>query len=205
MSLLFLILSINLSAAENSYQELIERKYQTPAKKFHLIHFGPTTKILWFDWEREWWGTFNVIETDPLGRPLYWYDIPQSPTAQSIHNIRPVTISGQKYIEVIDHTHMGNGHFHLYHLGRGTLHLRLRARVFCTIGGYRFSPEPAQIEYLDSDHDGDTDVILSGSLTHEDDDNQITDAGPYVRLFLNENGAFPENKSAQPSPKELMD
>jgi len=190
---------------EQFYKEILERKYGASLQRFEVVSFSPTTKVLWFDWQRNWWGTLNVIETTNNGAPLYWYDIEDPPVAQSIESVRVVTLSGQKYLEVIDCTHMGNGMLYLYEIRDGRLRRKLRVRVIANLS-VAFEPRISRISYRDLDQDGDDDVLVdavcvetraSGSLGGK----VYTDH----REFVFDAGDFRERKENRVGKDELME
>ncbi len=177
------------------YRPIIEQKFGAPLERFEVISLSPTTKVLWFDWQREWWGGMNVIETTKDGTPLYWYDIAGEPTANSIERMRVVNIDGENLLEVIDCTHMGNGHLYIYRIDPGCVRRILRARVITTGIGLRFSPRIANIEYRDLDGDGDEDLVIDAEWIDSDVPEDSSDhSGLYHREFLFDNRDFQENR-----------
>lgn len=192
--------------ANDSYKQIIELKYATPVERFKLIDFAPTTKILWFDWQQQWSGAMNVIETTPAGTPLYWYDIPQPPSAQSIENIRVLHFAGEKFLEVIDCTHMGNGMLYLYEVRAGFVMLKLKVRVMTNIGGLHFEPRIAHIDYRELEPDRPASVVLTATwIDHQDSGNRDLPSGHYYREYQYKTGAFQEVLEKRRGLPELMD
>jgi hypothetical protein len=193
------------SARGHSYKEVLELKYAAQLERLEVVSFSPTTKVLWFDWERNWWGRLNVVEIVANGRLFYWYDIPDAPTAQSIERVRVVTLSGQKYLEVIDCTHMGNGMLYLYEIRAGVVRLKLRVRVIANLS-VRFAPRLANVAYRDLNQDGDDDVVVKASCVEgQEIDGRDKKAGTYYREFLFQTGEFHEQWGKRTGRKELMD
>ena len=180
--------------------------YQDQVFDFYKeIELSPTTKIIWYDWQTKWWGSFNVVETDSNGNPIYWYDIPQKPTAQSINSIRVITLAGQKFIEVIDYTHMGNGHWYLYKINNGSLKKLYSARVYKN-GNTIFKPKRANINYQDLGKNTQGrpkfNITINAKVINKETKKQ-TDH--YHREFQYTKGLIKENKNAQKGSKHLMD
>jgi hypothetical protein len=193
------------SARGDLYKEVLERKYEAQLERLEVVSFSPTTRVLWFDWQRSWWGGLNVIEIAADGRPQLWYDIPDEPTAQSIERVRVVTLSGEKYLEVIDCTHMGNGMLYLYEIRAGVVRLKLRVRVIANLS-VRFAPRLANVAYRDLDQDGDDDVVVEASCAEgQEIDGADKKAGKYYREFLFQAGEFHEQREKRVGRKELMD
>lgn len=197
--------TIEIDLTSLSYRGILELKCGTRLERLEVISFSPTTKVLWFDWQRNWWGGLNMVEIDANGRPLYWYDMPDPPTAQSIERIRVVTLSGQNYLEVIDGTHMGNGMLYLYKLHGGVAQLKLRVRVMANLSVH-FEPRIAHISYRDLDQDGDDDVVVEAECV----EGQIIEAsgqkvGTYHREFFFEAGGFHEHREKRIGRMELME
>lgn len=196
---LMLAAVVGACARVESYKDILERKYDAPLERLDVISFSPTTKVLWFDWQRKWWGSLNVIETTQDGKPLYWYDFLDAPTAQSIESVRVVTLSGQKYLEVIDCTHMGNGMLYLYEIRPGFVRLKVKVRVIANLSVH-FEPRVANVSYRDLDQDGDDDVVVDASCLK----GQVN-VGKYHREYLFQAGSFREQKEKRLGRKELMD
>jgi hypothetical protein len=191
-------------ACTESYKEILELKYKAPLKRFEVVSFSPTTKILWFDWEPKWWGSLNVVETTKDEKILYWYDIPEEPTAQSIESIRVVTLSHGKYVEIIDCTHMGNGMLYLYEIRAGIVSLKLKVRVIAALSGIRFEPRIGRIEYRDINGDDREDVIISAKWVEEREDSDLV-SGSYYREYHYRDGSFQEHKEKRTGRTELLD
>lgn len=153
--------------AEN-YRQILEQKYDAPIQSLEVVSLGPTTKVLWFEWIDRWSASMNVIETKPDGVPLYWYDITEFPTAQSLESVKAIDLSGSRYIEVIDCTHMGNGMLYLYQIQKGAVELKLRARVIANLS-VEFEPRVAKIEYIDINNDGQKDVVIDARVIAAED------------------------------------
>jgi len=205
VSVSLVVLALSCQEDSASYRGIIEAKYAAPIERFEVISYSPTTKVLWFDWERNWWGSFNVIETNEKGHPLYWYDIPQHPTAQRIESIQVVMLSDKKYLEVIDCTHMGNGFLYLYEIRAGRLRLKLRVRVIANLSVH-FDPRIAKVVYRDLDDDGDMDLTLDATcIKGQVVDASATQVGKYHREYLFREGCFHEQKDKRLGRKELMD
>lgn len=202
------ILVSSLCAVENqefNFQKLLERKYEAPIVFLETILAGPTTKVLWFDWQRNWWGSLNVVETNPDGTPLFWYDIRDFPTAQSLESVKMVDLSGHKFIEVIDCTHMGNGFLYLYEIDGGFVHLKLKARVIANLS-LKFNPRLANIRYVDINADGQQDVVIDAEVVQvRDPDDEQPTGTTYHREFLFERGSFTELHTKRSGDKSLMD
>jgi hypothetical protein len=202
------ILAISLTADGDLvkvYQSILEQKYEAPLVSLKVVSAGPTTKVLWFDWEKHWWGEMNIIETKPDGSPLFWYDIPKSPTGQSIESVRIIELSRKKYIEVIDCTHMGNGMLSIYQLRRGRAELTLRARVITNLS-VAFEPRMATIQYKDINGDGEPDVVLDAKVVaKEQPDGLEENESKYHREFVFSTGDFIERNDQRRGPTILMD
>jgi hypothetical protein len=206
--LLWPILAMTLTADGDlfkDYQNILEQKYEAPLVSLQVVSAGPTTKVLWFDWEKHWWGEMNIIETKPDGSPLFWYDIPDPPTAQSIESIKIIDLSGKKYIEVIDCSHMGNGMLSLYQLRRGRAELKLRARVIANLS-VEFEPYIATIQYEDLNDDGETDVVLDAKTVAKEPRDALEEKeSTYHREFVFSMGKFIERKDRRRGLRDLMD
>lgn len=202
------ILAVSLMAEGDQakvYQDILEQKYEAPLVSLKVISAGPTTKVLWFDWQKDWWGEMNIIETRQDGSPLFWYDIPAPPTAQSIESVKIIDLSGKKYIEVIDCTHMGNGMLSLYQLHKGRAELKLRARVVANLS-VGFEPRMATIQYEDINDDGETDVVLDAKVLANDPREKLNEnESTYRREFVFRTGDFIERKDKRRGPTILMD
>lgn len=206
IALLIVFATLSDLARGEPYRDILELKYDAPIKSLEIISFSPTTKVLWFDWERRWWGSLNVIETTDDGKPVYWYDIPQPPSAQSIENIRVVTFSDRQYLEVIDCTHMGNGMLYLYEVRAGVVRLKLKARVITNLLGVGFEPRIARVEYRDLDGDGFDDIILRAEwIDSREPDDSETRSGGYKRVFYYRNGSFQEDRSQRQGREAFFD
>ena len=202
------LLLINLTADGDQvkvYQSILEQKYEAPLVSLEVVSAGTTTKVLWFDWQKHWWGQMNIIETKPDGSPLYWYDVPEPPTAQSIESVKMIDLSGRKYIEVIDCTHMGNGMLSIYQLRRGRAELKLRARVITNLS-VAFEPRMATIQYQDLNDDGESDIVLDAKVVAiEPSDALKENESTYHREFVFKEGNFIERKDQQRGAKTLLD
>lgn len=194
---------VTVTADDLSLQKAIELKYGAPARHFDVITITPTTRALRFDWEEDWWGTFNVVELDSAGKPAYWYDIRDWPSGQSIRSLRTVKLSGHHYIELIDQTHMGNGYLYLYAIRPGVIDLRLKVRVMANLGTLRFETPIATIEYPDTDSDGDDDMVVTARWIKKDSSGD--QSGSYSREFRNESGSLTEHMESRKGPAILMD
>ncbi len=176
------------------YRFILEKKYNAPIERLKVVEFSPTTKVLWFDWELRWWGSFNVVEISADGEPIYWYDILQPPTAQSIERVRVLHLNGRPWLEVIDRTHQGNGMLYLYEVKDGFVRKHLNTRVRTNLGGLRFSPSLARIEYRDVTGNGYVDVVVSAEWIDERGDGG-TRTGDYYREFHYRHGTFSEDRA----------
>lgn len=192
------------------YQKLLEAKYQAPLQRLKVLDYSEATKILGFDFElsgdKSWWGSFNVIEVDEEGLPLYWYDIPQRPTESGIESLRVVDLSGEKFLEVVARSHMGNGRLYLYDLSRGSLQLMLNCRIMTNLSSMHFLPSDTKISYRDLDEDGDIDLIIKATCYMGPSIGKSKKVvGHYRRVYHFDNGSFIERVEQRDGAPALMD
>jgi hypothetical protein len=176
-------------------------KYKTKVDYISVVDVSPTTKAVRIDWQKDWWGTFNVIELNNDGSPKYWYDIEKLPTANCIYDIKVIDLNKEKYLQVIDITHMGNGFLYLYQIKDGFCHLKIEARAIANLD-VKFKNKTASIEYRDINKDGSTDVVLSADILNLEDGKEI---GKYYREFINNGLDFPEEVSSRKGNDRLFD
>ena len=192
------------------YQKILERKYDAPIVSLEVIPAGPTTKVLWFDWEKRWWGSLNIIETNEDGTPLFWYDIEKCPMGASLESVKSIDLSGHRYVEVIDCSHMGNGSFYLYQIHHGTAELKLEARIMTNLGAQKFEPRTGDIRYVDLNEDGIKDVVLHANVvTTDEKEETVLETATYHREFVLERDKssydrFKERLPQRSGPENLM-
>lgn len=188
-----------------SFHDLITHKYQRKLDVIRIVPVSATTKVLWFDWEKQWWGGMNVVETDGKGNARYWYDLPQPPGGHYLRRVKVVTLAQTKYLEVVDSTHMGNGFVYLYQIKAGVARRVLRARALCNLSVH-FDPGIATITYRDLNNDGREDVILEARCVKGQIIDQLEEVvDTYHREFLNRPGGFKERKEKRSGAENLMD
>lgn len=191
-------------AETKAFHDLLSHKYQREIEVLRVIPVSPTTKVLWFDHQKQWWGGMNVVETDDKGSPSYWYDLPQAPTGAYLRQVRVVTLSNRKYLEVVDSTHMGNGFLHLYEIRAGVVRRHLRARALCNLS-IHFDPTIANITYRDLNNDGLEDVVLDARcIEGQIIDKSKKEVAKYHREFINKGTGFSERKEKRSGPEVLM-
>jgi len=202
--------AVGVAGQHEDFQRILETKYQTALQRLKVIDYSPTTKVLGFDFElageKSWWGSFNVVEVDMQGTPLYWYDIPQAPSESGIERIRIVELASRKYLEVIACSHQGNGSLYLYELRSGGLHLLVNCRVMTNLSAMHFSPAIAKIAYRDVDEDGDQDLVINATcLKGLIIDQSRNVVGKYRRIFHYKSGDFIEQIEKRDGAPFLMD
>lgn len=177
-------------AGGTDFRAMLEKKYERAFARYQEIVVGPTTKILWYDWETNWWASFSVVETDERGELQYFYECGEDemPSEQSLDSIKVEQLNGEKLIFICGYTHMGNGSLYVYRPGKRKLEKLLEARVFRNFST-RYEPKQADVRIIDVDKDGDMDVVIQAKLVSNDNESDIKEGekmGEYYREFLAE-------------------
>lgn len=127
--------------------------------------------------EKDWWEDLKVVSFSK-NRILWTAEFDTLPSSQSIHTAKQISLKGQAFpfIEVFDVTHQGNGFYYLYELKNRharliaqtravdwnfDMSLQVKNKFDCSIiyKGGTLTPF-----YKDLNNDGQTDIILKGTI-----------------------------------------
>ena len=141
---------------------------EAPVVHHRIIGYADDIFIVRYDWEKDWWGTFAVVRVED-GVPAHRYLPDLVPSAQCISSVAVRTVNGERFVQVIDRTHMGNGFVYLYRVVDGRLACVVHERVELNSSYERYEPRVATIANEDVDGDGLDDLVIACDHVRFDD------------------------------------
>lgn len=148
---------------EVSVRRYVEEKYQEKMVSLCIVPIAPGIIAARFDWQADWWGGMAILGVDERNRVKFSYDIPESPDAPTIIELRSVRLRQceRPVVLAIGRTHMGNGMLYLYELFPGRARLILSTRAVGNFPEARFTKRVADLIFSDVDKDGCDDLLVT--------------------------------------------